>query len=300
MKTRLTVLALALAALTTSARGADDAGTIAANFLRLEVGAASTAQGGAFTGRSGGVEAFAYNPAGLDGLDGTEIMFQHNSDLLDVSEEYLAVAHSLSRFDVAGSIAYLDGGDQTRRTISNPNGAGLASFHNTAIMVAIGASSTFANSFSAGATVKVFQENLDSAHRGGVAMDIGAHYTHSHLFEAGIAVRNLGPDVSADAGAEPLPLEGAIGASTLVWRDRVRLSGELALPRNQDLDYKAGVEARPLEGLALRAGYDSRIDLGSGLSAGFGVRINRFVFDYAWVDHGAAGGAHRVALTAGF
>ncbi len=284
-----------------AARGDGSGGTAAADFLRLEIGAASTAQGGAFAGRSGGVEVFAYNPAGLARAERHEITFQHTSALLDIRQEYLAGVMRMSRWTAAGSLSYHAGGEQIRRTISNPSGAGLPGFHNDALAVSLGLATAFGDAFSVGGTVKIFKEQLDTAKRNGFALDLGLHYLFANgAYEAGAVIRNIGPQVKFDRAGEDLPLELALGASARFLNDRLRLSGELDMARAQDIRGKAGIEYRVIDFLVLRAGYNSRIELGSGVSAGLGIPIGNLLFDYAWVDHGLAGDAHRAALTVGF
>lgn len=275
-----------------------DGGSNAADFLRLNAGAAAAAQGEAYAARSGGVEAFPYNPAGIRGAEGNEILFQHNSYVSDVTSEYLAYLYTGQKISMAASISYLNEGNQTRRTISNPTG--LGDFSANAIIGAIGVAVPVREHFVVGATAKMFEEKIDDASRSGAAFDVGAQWqSASRRFALGAVVRNLGATVKFDRDRENLATEYALGASVLV-HERIRLSGEVAFPTRQAPDYKAGIDVILHPMLSLRAGYNSRNDLGSGLSAGAGFRYHNFLLDYAWVGFGVAGDAHRIALTVKF
>lgn len=296
----LRLLTLTLALVSPAARAAvNDAGSNAADFLRLNAGASAAAQGEAFAGRGGGVEVFPYNPAGLRWLDRTEIMLQHNEYLADMRSEYIAGATHAGRFSVAASIHYFDEGDFTRRTISQPNGAGR--FGASSWMGSLGFAAPLTRSFSVGAEGRFFQESIDNATRSGGAANIGLHFRSPETgrIEIGAVVRNLGPTVKFDRDEEKLPLEYAVGVSAAV-ADRLRLSSEVAFPRNQNADFKAGADLSVVDGFHLRVGYNTRNDLGTGLSLGGGLVYRNINFDYAWVGFRQVDSAHRFALTIGF
>jgi len=48
--------------------------------------------------------------------------------------------------------------------------------------------------------------------------------------------------------------------------------------------------------LALRAGYRTGQDIGSGMSAEVGLRIGKIDLDYAYVPYGDLGNTHRISL----
>lgn len=278
-----------------------DGASNTADFLRLQAGAAAAAQGEAYVARSSGVEVLPYNPAGLARMENRQLLLQHNQYLLDATSNYIAYASPLRNARVAASLHYLDHGDFTRRTLSNPNGAGT--FGADALLFTAAAAYPFTERFSGGLALKIFREEIDNASRAGVAADLGIHFRNPFswgVLELGAAARNLGPQVRFDRDEEDLPLEFAGGGSILFWKDHIRLSGELALPRNQELDFRTGVELRLIPAFALRAGYNTRNDLGHGLSLGAGFHYKAIDLDYAWVPFEEAGDAHRVGLTVSY
>ncbi len=293
-------VAAALLATTTQSRAElGDAGSNAADFLRLGNGAAAAAQGEAYAGRSGSIEVMPYNPAGLRWMERSEIMLQHNEYLSDIRSEYIAGATQLGSFRIGASLNYLDQGNFTRRTISRPNGAG--SFDADAWTGSLALAAPLGQSFSIGVEARLFQENIDDASRTSGSANVGLHYRPRKFpqTELGVVARHLGGTVKFDRDNEKLPLEYAVGASSLVM-ERLRLSAEVAWPRNQNPDWKVGGDLRLVDNLFIRGGYNSRNDLGSGVSAGIGVKYKSLMFDYAWVDYNATGPAHRISVTAQF
>lgn len=277
-----------------------DAGSTAAEFLRLNAGAAAVAQGEAMTARSGTIHGFRYNPAGIARADYHQLTLQYNSYLSDMSTGHIGGLWAGSRIRAAASVDYWSGGEQVRRTITSPSGS-LGTFSNSAMMLALGAAYPLDNGISLGATLKGFEETLDAISRTGIGADIGLHYRRpGSRWELGAAVRNLGAPISFDRDREELPLEFGIGGSVLSWGDRLRVSGEVALPRHQDADWMFGAEFLATPVLPVRIGWNSRNEIGSGLSAGAGFRHNNLSIDYAWTDYSVIGDAHRVALNVDF
>lgn len=281
-----------------AARTRGDAGASAADFLRLAPGAGAVAQGEAYAGRAEGIQSLHYNPAGLTGGKGTEVMLEHNEYLLDMSAEYAAAMVRRGRWALGAGVMYQDQGSFTRRTISNPGGSGT--FEASNIAGSFAGAYEFSDRASLGVTAKIFSEEIDNAGRNGWALDLGGHYRFNRHVEGGIVLRNLGGDIRFDRDKEELPLEFAAGLSARFFHDRLRFSGEVAYPREQDLDYKLGADARIHRNLALRAGFNSRNDIGTGFTFGAGFFYRDLTIDYAYVPFQSVGDAHRISLIAEF
>ena len=114
----------------------------------------------------------------------------------------------------------------------------------------------------------------------------------------------LGALVSGLAGAQTLlgptpylsqadsPFAAAITGGSVVLETFE--DGLLNVP---NVTASAGAEVRLMDLLALRVGYDGRIDADNGLTAGFGVKVADMGVDYAYIPFGRLGNSHRVALT---
>src|SRR5438309_11866769 len=72
---------------------ASDAGTTAANFLKLGIGPRAIAMGEAQVGLADDVYAAYWNPAGLAQLQSPEAGFVHTEYVQDINEQYAAYAH---------------------------------------------------------------------------------------------------------------------------------------------------------------------------------------------------------------
>ena len=74
-----------------------NAGTTGFNFLKVDVGARSTALGGAYAAVTGDVEATAWNPAGLFGVKRRTAVLSLNSYLIDSQAGFVSVAQGDGR-----------------------------------------------------------------------------------------------------------------------------------------------------------------------------------------------------------
>lgn len=308
MKARLLAVALLplLLALPVAAeRG--DGGSSAVDLLRLGTGAAPAAQGEAYVARGGVIDALHYNPAGLAWLPRTTLQLQHNEYLSDMRAEYAAVAAPWRNYAFGGSVHLFDAGSFTRRTLTNPGGAG--NFDAGTQIYSLGAAARLLPELGAGVTLRFAREEIDNAQRNAYAADLGLLYRHAGSgVEVAGAVRNLGPKTKFDYVEEELPMETALGVHVplqLDWRSpadppRLRLAAEVAWPRRQEADYRLGLEVRPLRPLALRAGWNTRNDLASDYSLGVGFNWQNYAIDYAYIPFKHAGNAHRVSLNIEF
>src|SRR5882672_10503190 len=90
---------------------ASDAGTTAANFLKLGIGPRAIAMGNAQVGLADDVYATYWNPAGLARLESFEAGFAQNQYVESISEQYLAFAYPHPRLGtIAASMTYLNTG----------------------------------------------------------------------------------------------------------------------------------------------------------------------------------------------
>jgi len=284
-----------------------DAGSNAADYLRLGVGAAPAGQGEAYVARGGVIDALHYNPAGLSMVERSVVQLQHNDYIEDIKSEYIAGVMPFHDWRFGASVFLLDEGSFTRRTLTQPNGAGT--FDASSSVWSFASAYQFTPRAGCGITLRYLREKIDSESRNGFSTDLGLYgKLPQHDIELGLALRNLGTRMKFDRDEEDLPLEVAGGISVpFSWGDwdaslppRLRLSVEGAVPRNQEVDFKFGAEGWVHRYVALRAGYDSRNDLGPGYSLGLGFRYEDLEIDYAFVPFDHVGDAHRVSLTYSF
>ena len=287
-----------------------------AAFLKIGVGARAVGMGGAFTAVSGDVNSLFWNPAGLASLKQSQLGAMDAALAANTNFNTLGYARPTKYGTFGASAMYLDQGSlDGRNTSAQPTGG----FNASDFAGSVAYANKVGKRLSLGANLKYIHSAIASDAGEDFALDAGALYDFGKLGPGtpslGLVVQNLGPKMSMGGGAASyLPTTLAAGASYLY-------KGLLA-----DIDYKsmpyapasevdAGLEFRPIELIALRAGYDRStfseplllngsggIDVAAlnGFSFGTGLRLDGFDFDYSFTPQGELGDAQRFSLTARF
>jgi len=275
-----------------AAGGADPYG-----FLLLDSNARAAALGGAYTALGSGAGVLAYNSAGLARTERDEVNFMHNQYFQGITQEYLNYA---SPSGLGASVNYLSFGDVPQTTVNNQTGTGLGDTTLSDLSLGVGYGRRLTEDLSVGGGAKYIRETIDQTPRDNVAFDLGAHYVIPWLrgLSVGAAVLNMGPTVTYDQASENQPLTWRLGGA--YQRDWLGASHALALDvvkeRNDSAYVSVGVETRVLKVLALRLGYNQSNDAGVGITAGIGVRVHDFDFDYAIVPFGTLGYSNRASV----
>ena len=156
-----------------------------------------------------------------------------------------------------------------------------------------------------GGTFKAITTNIADKRANAVAVDVGVLYnTGKPGLNLGAVIRNLGPKIKYMKEGDSLPLTLKGGLSYQLADAPVTLVCDVTIPNDNDAYIGFGGEYIVKEVLALRAGYKSGPqDEGSGLSAGFGLlieRVSQLTFDYAYQPYGELGDSHYVSLQTRF
>ena len=198
MKKSFLLIIILLVSITINILGGDTnrKGTSGAQELLIPVGARSIASGGSFLSSVTGLEAIYYNPAGLDLMNGSEVMFSYMNYLADISLSYFAVGTQLGEF---GSLAFsyktLGFGEIPVTTFDNPEGTGETySPEYNVITLTFGKKLT--DRVSAGVNFKYVHEGIMNASANGMAIDFGVQYKFNQNFSIGTAVKNVGTNMS--------------------------------------------------------------------------------------------------------
>ncbi len=179
--------------------GGQRAGISTAQFLKIGVGGRSASLGEAFIAIANDVSALYWNPAGLVQTDENQIMFSHNSWIVDIGHEFFGAAYHLSSNDVLGvSLSALHMEDMKVTTEVNPFGTGeYFSYGDFAISVSYARKMT--EQFSFGATVRYLEETLDKLKMRGVLIDLGTYYwTGLGSTRFAVTISNFGNELSLD------------------------------------------------------------------------------------------------------
>jgi hypothetical protein len=262
-------------------------GTTAANFLKIGVGARASAMGGAFTALADDGTSLYWNPAGLAQMEGGELSATYNLWFEDIRQGYLGMGFPSLGGTLGLAANYVDMG-----TLEGRDEAGnlTGNFTATDLEMMVGYAKKIFPKFSFGFGAGIIQDTIAEDKESALLANIGLLAEMNQPLFLGLVVQNIGTEL----GSDPLPLTVRLGLA--LRPDPFRLALDLVKPADDDTYYCAGAEWW-IEGLvALRVGYKSNQDIGSGLTAGLGFKLATVELDYAYVDYGDLGDTHRVSL----
>lgn len=337
---RIVPLLLALAALAAlparaqSQSGGDvtKAGTTAADFLTIPVGARATAMGSAYSAVAVDASATYWNPSGLADLRSGSLTVEHAEWLEEIAFNYVALVMPTSFGTFGASLTALSTGEIEVTTEEEQNGTGetyTGGFY--ALGLSYGRSLT--DRFRLGGNVKLVTERIANSTATGVALDVGTLFTTpfygirlgASISNFGTKMRISGDDLLVPVDIAPgqsgnnesvrgqittdpfdMPLTMRIGVAGEVLQtenSRITLAIDALNPNNNEQYVNIGVEAGLAGGLLmLRGGYNELFmdaspysyTFGGGLNYGFGSL--HFVLDYAYQAHEYLNGINRFTL----
>lgn len=323
----LLLLALVLAA--APAQAFRRAGTAAAQFLKFDVDARSSALAGASVALPGGWEAgwngaggALGNPASPAGAIERGLAAGQRRLVADLrSGSLLGVLPLGGRLALHGGFTWLTAPDQEITTLEQPDGAGRDYSYGD-LSLNLGAALRLSDRLSVGATGRWLRQTLHNERAEGAAVDLGllldTGWRDLHL---GLAMVNFGPRLrlegedlllAAEDGRPArldtqefqLPLTFRVGLRDRLWEaGGQRLHGSLQAehPNDNRENLRLGLEYELRGRLWLRAGRALRRDVETW-SAGFGLRLpapqggGGWRLDYAWNDWGLLGDVHQFSL----
>tara|TARA_B100000029_G_C17524272_1_gene941072 strand:- start:515 stop:1660 length:1146 start_codon:yes stop_codon:yes gene_type:complete len=169
-------------------------GTAGAQELLIPVGARNISMSCAFMAGITGVEAAAWNPAGVSGIEGSgQAMFSHTNWLAGIGVNYAAVASKFNGESYFGLTARtLDFGSIPITTTEDPDGTG-ATFTPSYVTLGFLFSKQMTNRIRFGADFKIIDEGIMRVNATGFVIDAGVQYASSAGdIKLGAALKNLG------------------------------------------------------------------------------------------------------------
>ncbi len=335
MKTRTLLLMLSLMVMLTvspvESWGANSkVGTYAYPFLKIPVGAKAPAMGGAYTGLSNDVAGMYFNPAGITQVEGSEISASYNNYLTDIQGGYVSYITSRGQNGKIGlAINYLNYGS-TPKTDESGNDLGEFGGGDFAASATIAwrflgeteeayevAESRYEdkeshprwNGLSLGLTAKFVYESLDEYSSDALAVDIGVMYgLKDDRTRLGASASNLGFQLKglSPGHKDAMPAILRFGVGHQLKAAPLIIAVDAVKPMDNDVHFAAGLNFTQFYPVQLRAGYTtlgkdmktgSDKDNWGGLSFGLGLKLNKFLFDYAVVPYADLGTSHRVGIS---
>ncbi|MFA5857859.1 MAG: PorV/PorQ family protein [Elusimicrobiota bacterium] len=269
---------------------AENTGGLPGYFLNLGIGTRVLGMGRAGTAVADDISALYWNPAGLRQMRNLELMFNHN-ELFELTKyECIGVAVP-TKYNWSfglGLVQMFSPGTVKRDYFNTVTGE--VSDVNSALL--------FSNAFSVtdklqlGIGTKVVNKKFDDIDSTWLGFDFGALYTLTEIVRVGLDIQNIFVSSFRRYDTDyKAPMMTRVGVSSSLLDNALILTADLELTSSQYLKIYCGAEYRVWNIMMLRLGYDS-----NNLTAGFGVVVNNFLFDYAMLSH-TLGLSHRAAVT---
>ena len=298
------------------------AGTVAAPFLKIGVGARAVALGGNYVGLANDASALYWNPAGITNLDKISFSATHTKWFAGITHNAVMFALPIDDNSAFGiEILHLTSGDIEQTTIDEQEGNGIF-YDATDFSMGIVYARKLTNRFSVAVKGKYITQTLYNEESSTFAIDFGTVYRTDfkgltigmNLANFGGSMQMVGNDLSLaeenpDTGQEfetflkteswPLPIIFRIGiAINIVGNEesffpneenRLTVAVDGNHPNDNSETIGAGIEYEWNDLLALRMGYKGNHDV-ENFSFGGGLNLIisglHFNFDYAYGDLG--------------
>lgn len=316
MKYRIILVGLVLLSLVVSANAGSERriGTAGAQELLIPIGSRGTAMGGAVVANTFGVEALYWNPAGIAGMEHTEVMFTHQPYLADIDVNYFGVGHNIEGFGTIGlSAKIVSIGEIEETTEDQPEGTGSV-YEPTLSVIGLTYASVLTSNVQFGATAHLINERIFEVSATGMAFDFGVIYDPKWKgLTLGIVIKNYGPEmtfsgvgfersfeeagqrrVSPSSAKFELPSSINIGLAynfLNMGQNSMALVGNFRSNNFQEDFWQGGAEYAFNNTFFLRAGYNYSeqreylygASLGAGLSYPIG-EDTRLTVEYSWTQ----------------
>lgn len=316
------------------------AGTSAAQFLKIGVGAREIAMAGATAGTVSNVSSVYWNPAGLVGVNRMSVSADFTDWIADLQHNYFALVLPIGGNQVIGlSANVLDYGEMEVTSETQPKGTGEF-FEAADMSIGLTYSAKLVDFFSFGITLKYITQNIYNESASTVAIDLGTRLnTGFSGIKIGMAFTNFGgklklegrdllrtydpnPNNATNVGVKsyleaeswelPTNFRVGIGWDIIGPYDAMTISNEhqliLAIDANHPNDapenIAIGTEYTWRKLLSLRGGYHINDDI-RRLVLGFGLNWSipnsiRLGVDYAYANLVDFDGIHSFSFKIGF
>lgn len=305
-------------------------------FLNISTSARQVALGGEVLTLVDDVSQPIWNPASINSEIDRELAVNYTSYLAGINIGSASFAYTFNRRfgTIHSSVKYLNYGTLIGADVDG-NETGNFSASDIAFSVGYGYNLPWADIL-IGTNVKVIYSNIDTFSSTGVALDVGVMYYNPYKpFRFSVVARNIGTQITSFNGTkERLPFEVAVGASYqlenvplrwyLTMDNLQKWQVAVANPSNSTTDLNGnvteesisffdnltrhmviGAELFPERVINLRLGYNFRrgqelqlqnVRTFGGISFGFGLKMNKIRFNYAYSRYHSASNVSTFSL----
>ena len=269
------------------------AGSAGLQFLKIDVGARSSAMGGAVVSTANDANAIFWNPAGIAAVRRPECQMTHNKWLVDSRYSAIALAYPFGSTVIALSVIDFHISEFEETTVLMSSGTGKMISAGD-IQLGIGLAHRFSDRISIGGQLKYVQENLSEYTHSNILFDIGTIYRSGFRdLTFGFAFQHFGPDMQFANQLFRAPLLFRVGINDALFKtDLHRLT--LSIDRVHSTDnmewMNYGLEYDLKNLIYLRGGYRQNRDL-NDFTIGIGLNLpsfgrGRLRVDYSVVSYG--------------
>jgi hypothetical protein len=289
----MAIAALAVTVAAASGARAQDA-TAQTDFFREGSTARSFGMGNAFVAVADDIGAAYWNPAGLALLSGATFSTTRSTlDIFDLNTQTLSFAAPVYGGVAALNFVYssISGGIETEFDPITGRLVPVGTFEETDSALSLSFGKEYRENLYLGGTLKHARQKVSRFSASGFGLDLAALYQYNDYIRAGLVLQNV---ADMDIGSDTIPFNVRVGASIVVPQEP-----KLLIAVSYETEYlnesvaSIGAEYRFADNLTARLGGNE-----DGLSAGLGVRFDKFHLDYSFNRNDDSGDENR--LTVGY
>jgi hypothetical protein len=300
------------------------AGSSAAQFLKIPVGAKAVSLGNSFASIADDATAMYWNPAGLPQIKKFSLSFTHTQWIADLNHNFFGLVLPLDEVSSVGfGVIQLSTGNIKNTTISQPEGTGLY-FDAADLAISVSYARRVIEQVILGVSAKYINQRIWNTSAQTVALDFGILLnTGFYDMKMGFSFQNFGPGltmrgsdlttaidqdpnsvvnpaVEANLATQPFPLPTSYRASISMplvgekspfnfANSSFVIAADVIHPNDNPEHYSIGMEYGFMDIVFLRGGYifntdEEGLTLGAGVYFDFGS--SQIAFDYSYSAFG--------------
>ncbi len=270
--------------------------------LRVEPGVREAGMGGTGCAAAFGPQSVPYNPSANAGAAGFQATVHYTKWLLDTRQQSVFVARSTRLVNFGLGAVSFSAGEFEYRT--DPTAEPIGTFEPVEMSFYLNLARQVSERVDVGLTARYFYGRMMTWDARGLGLDAGVRVRPWRALSLGASVVDFGQTLTYRREVFWLPTRGRLGAGyDFAPLDRLRVTVAADggyFFYSGEFEALAGLEVGYNELLLARAGYDI-LGKGQKLSAGLGLKLGRFRFDYSLAPlRHDLGVAHRLSLGFGY
>lgn len=280
--------------------GLKAAGTTTGTVLLVNIEARETALGGIFSPFYARPGAATINPACLQGIKNSYIMFSHYNSVFSSHYEQIEYAQPMGVSSAAAVCLMYSANDQLFRTDST--GQPVERIDNYDAVIGVSYSIAINEEYNAGIALKLVSEKLYNSANWGGAFNIGVLYRNfDNRYTIGADIENIGLSTAyfKDKSMYPMMFRAGCGADIYRYEEEYKISlfieERIFMIDDDGTETSFGMEAAYKKFFTFRYGYilgrtEGRVAVGAG------VRVSDMFIDYTYQPYFVSDNAHRVTI----